>query len=204
MPTLYKYCLKCFTIFNRIRALIVFIFFKVRFRAIGKHSKIRGVEFFNVGDNAIVGDFCWIEAVCYYEGINFSPCIVLGKDVAMSDFVHISAVNSIEIDSGTLIGSKVYIGDHSHGHYQDQNLWNAEKNIMPKDRPLADIKPIKIGKNCWIGDGAVILAGTIIGDNCVIGANSVVKGSYKSNMLIGGIPAKVIKQLNKKKDNHGI
>jgi len=146
-----------------------------------------------------VGDFCWIEAVECYEGIIFSPSIVIKDNVAMSDFVHISAVDSIEIGSGTLIGSKVYIGDHSHGHYQDKNLWDAEKNIMPKNRPLADIMPIKIGKNCWIGDGAVILAGTIIGDNCVIGANSVVKGTFESSIIIAGIPAKQIKNMENEK-----
>lgn len=194
MPTLYKYYLKLFTIFNRIRPMVIYLFFRVKFRAIGKHSKIRGIESFELGTNVIVGDFCWIEAVSYYEGIDFTPTITLNDNVAMSDFVHISAVDSIEIGSGTLIGSKVYIGDHSHGHYKDKNMWETEKNIMPKDRPLSDIKPIKIGQNCWIGDGAVILAGSNIGDNCVIGANSVVSGTYGNNVLIAGVPAKIVKE----------
>ena len=53
---------------------------------------------------------------------------------------------------------------------------------------------IKIGNCCWIGDNAVILAGSEISDGSVIAANSVVKGLKVSKpSLIGGIPAKVLK-----------
>lgn len=163
------------------------------FKSIGRFCKIRGHQIV-VGRNVIVGDFCWIEAVQKYADETFEPQIVLSDEVAMSDFVHISAIKHIEIGEGTLIGSKVYIGDHSHGHYKDDTLRNAEKDIMPINRPLADEDSIFIGKNCWIGDGVVILAGTRIGDNCVVGANSVVKGTFKSNVLIAGLPAKIVKE----------
>ena len=117
--------------------------------------------------------------------------------MALSDFVHISAIKYISIGSGTLIGSKVYIGDHSHGHYQDSQKWKLEKELIPLLRPLADEEDIIIGNKCWIGDGVVILAGTDIGNNCVIGANSVVKGSFPPKSLIAGVPAILKKTLYK-------
>ena len=129
----------------------------------------------------------------YFEQ-SFAPIIKIGNEVSMSDFVHISAIKYISIGSGTLIGSKVYIGDHSHGHYHNTQIWEQEKDLIPLRRPLADEDNIVVGTNCWIGDGAIILAGATIGNNCVIGANSVLKGSYPDNSLIAGAPAKLIKK----------
>jgi len=178
---------------RRLRALLVYLLSGVRFKKVGDHCKLKGSKIY-VGNHVGIGDFCWIEAVEQYNGQYFSPIIKIGEKIAMSDFVHISAIKYISIGSGTLIGSKVYIGDHSHGHYKDIKICEQEKDIIPSLRPLADEKEIIIGKNCWIGDGAVVLAGTEIGDNCVIGANSVLKGNFPANSLIAGVPAKLIKK----------
>jgi len=180
-------------IFGKIRTIIVKNLIGVQFKTIGKYCKIRGSNI-KVGKNVSLGDFCWIEAVSRYQKQSFSPIIEIQDEVAMSDFVHISSIKKILIKKGVLIGSKVYIGDHSHGHYKNMDDWSKEKKIMPKLRDLADENTIEIGENCWIGDGVVILAGTIIGDNCVVGANSVVQGTFNSNVLIAGLPAKILKE----------
>ena len=44
--------------------------------------------------------------------------------------------------------------------------------------------PIIIGKNCWIGAGAIILKGSKIGNNCTVGAGAVIKGTYADNSLV--------------------
>jgi maltose O-acetyltransferase len=49
-----------------------------------------------------------------------------------------------------------------------------------------------IGNNCFLGLNALILMGTKIGDNCIVGAGSVCCGTYPSNSVIAGNPAKVI------------
>jgi maltose O-acetyltransferase len=56
-------------------------------------------------------------------------------------------------------------------------------------------KPISIGDGCWIGTRATILAGVTIGDGAVIAAGAVVTADVQSHTLVGGIPAKTIKQL---------
>ena len=66
----------------------------------------------------------------------------------------------------------------------------------PAKRPLGDIAEIDIGKNSWICDGAVILAGTRLASHSIVGANSVVRLQTDRAALIGGIPAKVIKYLD--------
>lgn len=55
-------------------------------------------------------------------------------------------------------------------------------------------KPVKIGNHVWIGTNVTVLKGTKISDGCVIAAGSVVSGSFPENSLIGGVPAKVIKE----------
>ncbi len=52
---------------------------------------------------------------------------------------------------------------------------------------------IRIGKNCWIGAKATILDRTIIGDGCIVVAGAVVSGIFPNNVIIGGVPAKILR-----------
>lgn len=59
-----------------------------------------------------------------------------------------------------------------------------------------------IGKNVWICDNVCILPGVTIGDNCIIAAGSVVTKSFEEEgLLIGGVPAKVIKKMEKNENS---
>lgn len=63
------------------------------------------------------------------------------------------------------------------------------------DRSAYTYKSVKIGKNCWLGTGVTILPGVELGDNVTVGANSVVTRNFGSNLVIGGCPAKIIKEI---------
>jgi maltose O-acetyltransferase len=52
---------------------------------------------------------------------------------------------------------------------------------------------VKIGNGVWIGANVMINPGVIIGDNVVVGANSVVTASVDSDCIVGGVPAKKIR-----------
>ena len=58
------------------------------------------------------------------------------------------------------------------------------------------VKETRIGENCFIGMGAAIMAGTILGKQCVVGANSVVRGNFPDYCVIVGSPAKIVKKYN--------
>lgn len=51
---------------------------------------------------------------------------------------------------------------------------------------------VSIGNNVFIGNGSIVLPGTAIGDNVLVGAGSVLRGSYPSDSVLAGVPAKVI------------
>ena len=177
----------------RLRALLLYPIYGVRFRKFGKHSKFIGSDRILVGKGVTLGDFCWIEAVKRYAGVSFAPQLWIGDRVAVSDLTHISCVNKIVVGEECLIGSKVYIGDHSHGSIRDipQIL-----NVAPGERLLGDIGEVVIGPRTWICDGAVILAGTTLAHSSIVGANSVVRLREERPALIGGAPARVIRYLD--------
>ena len=94
----------------------------------------------------------------------------------MSQGVYIDARNGIKIDENVWIGPKVSIISMNH---DQTNLAEFKKD-----------KPIVIGKNSWIGAGAIILPGVELGANTIVGAGAVVTKSFKKgNTVIGGNPA---------------
>ena len=68
-------------------------------------------------------------------------------------------------------------------------------DINPKTRINAMPKPIKIGKNVWIGADCTILPGITIGDNSIIGAGSVVTKDVPYNVVVAGNTARIIKNI---------
>jgi acetyltransferase-like isoleucine patch superfamily enzyme len=97
--------------------------------------------------------------------------------------IHLSAsISNIYIDRSCYIASgvKMYAGNHDFD--------NPDKLITKGD--------IMIGENCWIGANSVILSGVQLGSRTVVAAGSVVSKSFPhGSVLIGGVPAKVIKKL---------
>ena len=55
--------------------------------------------------------------------------------------------------------------------------------------------PVRIGRNCWLGAGVIVLPGVSIGDNAVIGAGSVVTRDVPANVLAVGNPCRVLREI---------
>jgi acetyltransferase-like isoleucine patch superfamily enzyme len=95
---------------------------------------------------------------------------------------YIQAINGIQIGKNLRIAPGVKIISASH------NLNNYD--IHDK------VDPIIIGDNCWLGANSVLLPGVIIGDHTVVAAGAVVSKSFpEGNCVLGGVPAKKLKQL---------
>lgn len=113
--------------------------------------------------------------------------IVFNQGVSIGQNFHITSAGNLVIGSDTTISGNVFITniDHEYGE--------IGKHIL--DQPMI-VKETTIGKNCFIGYGVAIQAGTVLGDQCVVGASSVVRGHYPDYSVIVGIPARVVKRFN--------
>lgn len=83
----------------------------------------------------------------------------------------------------------------------ENTLWAFNVSIVTGnhgllDRDIYTTGDVTIGKNCWLAKGVSIMPGVSLGDNVTVGANSVVTKSFPDNVVIAGVPAKIIKYLN--------
>ena len=124
----------------------------------------------------------WVEPPFYCDyGYN----IHTGKNVFFNFNCCILDVMRVDIGSHVLIGPNVQIYTATHP------LDAKTRNTL-----LEFAKPVSIGNDVWIGGGAIICPGVSIGNGVVIGAGAVVTKSVPDNVVIGGNPAKIIKDID--------
>ncbi|HEY3862497.1 MAG TPA: acyltransferase [Verrucomicrobiae bacterium] len=121
----------------------------------------------------------------------FQPCVLrtlapqarlyMGANSGASGAV-LCAGLSIEIGEGTLIGSGAMIIDNDF-HVLTPDGWRGEVR--------ANARPVKIGREAFIGARAIILKGVTIGDRAVVGAGAVVTRDVPANMVAAGNPATI-------------
>ena len=111
--------------------------------------------------------------------------IEIGDEVVFNNNIFICCAQRVKIGNNCLVGEGVTIFDfEAHG----TSPYNRHK--------LRNKKEVIIGNNVWIGSKVIILKGAKIGDNSIIAAGSVVLGKeYPSNVIIGGNPARIIKEI---------
>lgn len=171
-----------------IRDKIFTLLFYPKSRIVRLPVYIRGKKGIIGAENLTTGINLRIDIISY---TNCNPLLVIGKNVEINDYVHIGVAEGVSIGDNTLIASKVFISDHNHGNYNDDNQSSPdEKPIL---RKLKHSK-ITIGKNVWIGEFVAILPGVTIGDGAIIGAMSVVSKDIPANTIAVGSPAKPIKK----------
>ncbi len=106
----------------------------------------------------------------------------LGSYVGIGENCFIKALGTVRIGDFTQIGAGCIFtaGDHEIGGlYADNNQY----------------APTVLGENVWIGSGAIILAGVTIGDHAIVAAGAVVTKDVAPRTIVGGVPAKVIKEV---------
>jgi len=114
--------------------------------------------------------------------INYGKHITIGKNVFMNFDCTFLALGGITIEDDVLIGPKVSLITENHP-------------LNPKDRKGLICKSILIRKNAWIGANATILPGVTIGENAVVASGAVVSKDVPDNTIVGGVPAKFIKNI---------
>ena len=114
--------------------------------------------------------------------INYGKHIKIGKNVFINfDSVFLD-LGGITIEDNVLIAPKVSLLTEGHP-------------TSIEDRHSLIPKPIYIKKNAWIGANSTILSGVTIGENAIVAAGAVVSEDVPDNTIVGGIPAKFIKNI---------
>ncbi len=142
--------------------------------------QMSGLSGISIGDDASFGGGCKLSAT--------NGALKLGNRVKANSGVTLNAdFSSIEIGDDVLIAMSVIMRAADHRFDRSPEVLINQQGH--------EAKAIQIGNDVWIGAGAIILPGAIIGDHCVIGAGAVVKGEIPPNSVAVGVPARVIKQL---------
>lgn len=113
---------------------------------------------------------------------DFGKNIHIGKNVFINSGCHFQDQGGVTIGDGSLIGHNVVLATINHG-------------FDPARRGDNHPAPIVIGKNVWIGSNATVLPGVIIGDGAIVAAGAVVTKNVSTNTVVGGVPARIIKNI---------
>lgn len=134
---------------------------------------------------AEIGEGCYIEPPFHsnFGGghVHFGKYVYANFNLTMVDDTH------IYVGDYTMIGPNVTIASAGHPILPELREKGYQYNM-----------PVHIGKNCWIGAGAVILPGVTIGDNTVIGAGSIVTKDIPANVVAVGNPCKVLREIGER------
>lgn len=131
---------------------------------------------------AEVGENCYIEPPFH---ANFG-----GKHVHFGNNVYANFNFTCVDDTDIFVGDCTMFGPNV-------TVATAGHPILPEIRAKAyqfNI-PVRIGRNCWLGAGVVVLPGVTIGDNSVIGAGSVVTKDVPPNVIAVGNPCRVLREI---------
>ena len=132
---------------------------------------------------AEIGDNCYIEPPLHAnwggKHVHFGNNVYANFNLTIVDDTHVF------VGDCTLIAPNVILATGTHP-------------ILPelREKGYQFNAPIKIGRNCWIGAGAIVLPGVTIGDNSVIGAGSVVTKDIPSNVVAVGNPCKILRPIS--------
>lgn len=131
---------------------------------------------------AEIGEGCYIEpplrANWGGRHVHFGNNVYANFNLTLVDDTH------IYVGDYTLFGPNVTVATAAHPITPELRMPVTQYNL-----------PVHIGKNCWIGAGAIIVPGVTIGDNTVIGAGSVVTKDIPANVVAVGNPCKVLREI---------
>jgi acetyltransferase-like isoleucine patch superfamily enzyme len=155
-----------------------------KFMKLGDHVYLSalGSEGITLGDNVGLGAFSRIVVSTSLNDIG--SYIRIGNNVGIGEFAYLGGAGGLEIGNDCIVGQ--YFSCHPENH-------TFERTDLPIRMQGVNRKGISIGNDCWIGSKVTVLDGVTIGDGCIIAAGAVVTKSFPANSIIGGVPAKRLK-----------
>ena len=134
---------------------------------------------------AEVGENCYIEPPFHANWGGYHTH--LGKNVYANFNLTLVDDTDIYIGDYTMLGPNVVLATAGHPVCPELRARAYQYNL-----------PVRIGKNCWLGAGVVVLPGVSIGDNSIIGAGSIVTKDIPANVVAVGNPCRVMRPISEK------
>lgn len=152
----------------------------------GQIPQIVGSGRITIGEDVRIGTRnTWIVGFKVSEDAE----LTIGDRVSVNYQTTISVAKSVHIGDDTRVAGNVQIYDNiSHPLSPERRLRN--ESFTPDEAA-----PVVIGRNCWIGNQAIIMRGVTIGDNSIVAAGAIVTKSVPPNVLVAGNPARIIKSI---------
>lgn len=154
---------------------------------IGKDYSFSNEKYISIGDDFNGGRNVKIHA---WVVDNKQPRIDIGNGVTVTDDCYISACNKVIIKDGVLLGVNTFITDNQHGTATIEDM-----RISPNKRKIYSKGPVVVEKNVWFGRNVCVMPNVTIGEGSIIGANSVVTHDVPPYCVVGGAPARIIKEI---------
>lgn len=168
------------------------IIYKFVFKKIGTMSYLGKPIFVKNPKGILIGSKVRIYPGLRIETYGVNGKIIIEENVSIGQNFHITSSGSpLIIGKNSTILGNVFITNIDH-EYQQIDKPIFEQNFIQK-------KTV-IGENAFIGYGAAIQAGTVLGKQCIVGTNSVVRGEFPDYCVIVGSPAKIVKKYNFEKN----
>ena len=141
----------------------------------------RGVRILKKNCRITIGDRVLLHRGCKLSvwGTDGKAELHIGANTYIGDRTEIHAGKCVRIGDGCNISWNCTIID------RDYHKLNSDTEVM---------KPVSIGNNVWICQGATILKGVTLGDGCVVGAGAVVTKDVPPRCVVAGNPAKILKE----------
>lgn len=145
----------------------------------GKGVRIERPWTVHMGPRCVLQPMVWLNVGAKDATLSIGDYTFIGRGT------EIEVSQSVAIGKHCLIAPNVFITDHNH---------DTRRHGIPMfERPCVPA-PVLIGDDVWIGANSVILPGVTVGDGAVVGAGSVVTKDVPSNAIVGGVPAKFLRE----------
>ena len=171
----------------------------------GRNLTLRHAHKIELGDHVVIDDNGVLDAKGdSNEGITVGNGVYLGRNtivyckngnIRLGDGVNVSSncqifsSNEVSIGPQTVIAAYVYIlGGGQYDVHDRATPFAAQSGMITRG-------PTRIGANCWLGAGVVVVDGVSIGEHCVVGAGAVVTGDLPADRLAVGVPARAVREI---------
>ncbi len=132
---------------------------------------------------AEIGEGCYIEPPLHSNwgghNVHFGKGVYANFNLTLVDDTH------IYVGDHTMLGPNVTLATAGHPIYPPLREKGYQYNV-----------PVRIGKNCWLGAGVIVMPGVTIGDNTVIGAGSIVTKDIPANVVAVGNPCRILRPIS--------